>query len=111
MLGRAAERLGDSNPVPHGREDDLLARMTAVWLRYTTAATLQTYVVALPFFSCLLSFGNRTYNSFFCTCSLLGDSPRLRTDLFFSYTPKSHLLPRQSLQKPETEEAMGSPLL
>ena len=105
------KRLGDTILIPHGREDDLLARMTAVWLRYTTAATLQTYVVALPFFSCLLSFGNRTYNSFFCTCSLLGDSPRLRTDLFFSYTPKSHLLPRQSLQKPETEEAMGSPLL
>ena len=55
MLGRAAERLGDSNPSPHGCEDDLLTRMTAVWLRYTTAATLQTYVVALPFFSCLLS--------------------------------------------------------
>ena len=42
MLGRAAERLGDSNPSPHGCEDDLLTRMTAVWLRYTTAATLQT---------------------------------------------------------------------
>ena len=45
MLGRAAERLGDSNPTPHGCEDDLLARMTAVWLRYTTATILQSCAV------------------------------------------------------------------
>ena len=55
MLGRAAERLGDSNPTPHGCEDDLLVRMTAVWLRNTTAAILQSCVATLPFFPCLLS--------------------------------------------------------
>ena len=55
MLGRAAERLGDSNPIPHGGEDDLLVRKTAVWLRNTTAAMLQYCVAAVPFFPCLLS--------------------------------------------------------
>ena len=68
-LRKAAERLGDSNLIPHGREDDLIFRMTAVWLRNTTAAILQSYVATLPFFSCLLSseaghlFRYRTSNS------------------------------------------------
>ena len=41
-LRKAAERLGDSNLIPHGREDDLIFRMTAVWLRNITAAILQS---------------------------------------------------------------------
>ena len=86
-LRRAVERLGDSNLTPHGREDDLFVRMTAVWLRNTTAAILQSRVATLSFFSCLLSFGNKTYNSFSCTSPLLALSSRLRTDLFFSCTP------------------------
>ena len=64
-MGRAAERLGDSNPTPRGCEDDLLVRMTAVWLRNSTAAMLQSYVAALPFFPCFLFSRNRNNSSFF----------------------------------------------
>ena len=54
-MGRAAERLGDSNPTPRGSDDDLFVRGTAVWLRNPTAAILQYSVAVLPFFPCLLS--------------------------------------------------------
>ena len=47
-MRRAAKRLGDSNFTPHGCEDDLLVRMTVVWLRNTTAAMLQSCVRFFP---------------------------------------------------------------
>ena len=95
-MGRAAERLGDSNPTPRGHEDDLLVRMTAVWLRNSTAAMLQSYVAALPFFPCFLFSRNRKQLLLLLArCKLLSVSED---------TPEQTRVPH----RPETKETIGS---